>query len=174
MFHFVLFIRTTRDQKEPMGNQRTKTNRKEPTLPKEWIKVGAAKDTDSMEVTLALRQQNLDKLRQIASDVSEPTNRKYGQHLSMKQVNEVTKPTEETYKIINNWFDNSGAAITNIESLQGGSTLRLTMSANDVKLLFKTTVNKVQLKGTKEFRFRAGASNLLCSQYLENRKSHCV
>ena len=65
----------------------------------------------------------------------------------MKQVHTLTKPTEETYQIINTWFDETGAAITNIESLQGGSVLRLTMSAKDIKVLFKTTVSYVQLKG---------------------------
>ena len=137
--------------------QAIETNRKAPTLPAEWVKVKKAVNDDTeVIVTLTLRQQNLDELKQIASDVSEPTHSKYGQHLTMKQVHALTKPTEETYQIINTWFDESGAAITNIESLQGGSVLRLTMSAKDVKVLFKTTVSYVQLKGTKEMKIRAG------------------
>jgi tripeptidyl-peptidase-1 len=137
--------------------QAIETNRKAPTLPAEWVKAKKAVNDDTeVMVTLTLRQQNLDELRQIASDVSEPTHAKYGQHLTMKQVHTLTKPTEETYQIINTWFDESGAAITNIESLQGGSVLRLTMSAKDVKVLFKTTVTYVQLKGTKEMKIRAG------------------
>jgi len=137
--------------------QAIETNRKAPTLPSEWVKVKKTVNDDTeVTVTLSLRQQNLDELKQIASDVSEPTHAKYGQHLTMKQVNTLTKPTEETYQIINTWFDESGAAITNIESLQGDSVLRLTMLAKDIKMLFKTTVSYVQLKGTMEMKIRAG------------------
>lgn len=136
--------------------QAIETSRSEPTLPKEWLKLKPAKDTDVMTVTLTLRQQNLDELKQIASDVSEPTHAKYGQHLSMKQVHELTKPSEETYKIINSWFVESGAAITNIEPLQGGAVLRLTMSVKDIKKLFKTNVNYIQLVDSKEIKLRAG------------------
>ena len=88
--------------------------------------------------------------------VAEPTNAKYGQHLTMKQVHALTKPTEETYQIINTWFDETGAAITNIESLQGGSVLRLTMSAKDIKVLFLSLLFSQKLYSSQAFK-----SNLL-------------
>ena len=65
--------------------QAIETNRKAPTLPAEWVKAKKAVNDDTeVMVTLTLRQQNLDELKQIASDVSEPTHAKYGQHLTMK------------------------------------------------------------------------------------------
>ena len=71
------------------------TYRKEPLLPKEWERLHAADDTTKMVVTLSLRQQNLKQLAQIARDVSEPTHERYGQHLTMKQVQDLTKPSEK-------------------------------------------------------------------------------
>ena len=93
---------------------------REPELPNEWERLHPAQDTTNMVVTLSLRQQNLRQLAQIAHDVSEPTHNRYGQHLSMKQVQDLTKPSEKTYIMLNKWFDESGARISKFEPLQGG------------------------------------------------------
>ena len=108
-----------------------------------------------MVVTLSLRQQNLRRLAQIAHDVSEPTHNRYGQHLSMKQVQDLTKPSEKTYIMLNKWFDESGARISKFEPLQGGAVLRLTMSVKDIRTLFKTTVTRIKRSGSNDTRLRA-------------------
>ena len=123
-----------------------------------------------MVVTLSLRQQNLKQLAQIARDVSEPTHERYGQHLTMKQVQDLTKPSEETYSILNKWFDESGARISKFEPLQGGAVLRLTMTVKDVRMLFKTTVTHIKLSGSKDdTKLRAG--DLKIPQYVANEIS---
>ena len=142
---------------------------REPELPNEWERLHPAQDTTNMVVTLSLRQQNLRQLAQIAHDVSEPTHNRYGQHLSMKQVQDLTKPSEKTYIMLNKWFDESGARISKFEPLQGGAVLRLTMSVNDIRTLFKTTVTRIKRSGSKDTRLRAG--DLKIPSYVSNEIS---
>ncbi len=145
------------------------TYRREPELPKEWERLHPAKDTTDMVVTLSLRQQNLGELAQIAHEVSEPTHHRYGQHLSMKQVQDLTKPSEKTYSMLNKWFDESGARISKVEPLQGGAVLRLTMSVKDIRTLFKTTVTHIKLSGSEDTKLRAG--DLKIPSYVSNEIS---
>ena len=72
------------------------TSYPEPTLPSGWVdhfSEAMGRDAASVvKVTLAVREQNMDQIREIALDVSNPDSPTYGHYLSQAQVDEITAP----------------------------------------------------------------------------------
>jgi tripeptidyl-peptidase-1 len=66
-------------------------------------------DDRSIELTFAVKQQNLDKLLETFHAVSDPKNDAYGQHLSFEQVNELTAPHPEALAAVETAVQSLGA-----------------------------------------------------------------
>jgi tripeptidyl-peptidase-1 len=87
---------------------------------------------ESVELTFALKQQNLEQLETVLLEVSDPMSAKYGHHLSRDEVNALVAPTVDDVSAVLNWLEGVGevqehsdfiTCVTNVsqaESLMGG------------------------------------------------------
>eukprot|EP00403_Amphidinium_massartii_P007095 CAMPEP_0178377058 /NCGR_PEP_ID=MMETSP0689_2-20121128/3723_1 /TAXON_ID=160604 /ORGANISM="Amphidinium massartii, Strain CS-259" /LENGTH=592 /DNA_ID=CAMNT_0019997101 /DNA_START=105 /DNA_END=1883 /DNA_ORIENTATION=+ len=64
-------------------------------LPQGWQVLGRAPAESMLELTVAVRQQNLKDLHDTLMRVSTPSSPEYGQHLSQAEVNTMTAPSHE-------------------------------------------------------------------------------
>ena len=86
----------------------------EPALPSGWVSqfsepMVAGRDAASVvhlvaKVTLAVREQNMDRIRKIAMDVSNPDSNIYGKYLSQAKVDEITAPAAADVTAVRSWL----------------------------------------------------------------------
>jgi len=69
-----------------------------------WDWHSRASGHESVELTFALKQQNLEQLEKVLLEVSEPTSAKYGQHLSRDEVNALVAPSSDDVTAVLNWL----------------------------------------------------------------------
>lgn len=65
-----------------------------------WKSDGYLPAGASLELTIAVRQTNLQKLEQLFHAVSDPDNANYGRHLTFDQVNALTAPRKEDLTVV--------------------------------------------------------------------------
>lgn len=75
-----------------------------------WQSAGRADGAAMLEMTFAIKQQNLDQLTNILVEISDPTNPKYGQHLTKDQVDALVAPTKEATTAVNNFVFQHGVS----------------------------------------------------------------
>lgn len=61
----------------------------------------------NLQLTFAVRQQNLDRLARTVLEVSDPTHPSYGQHLSLTEVNELVAPAAESVQAVMSFLSSS-------------------------------------------------------------------
>lgn len=64
--------------------------------PQGWTKMTSPVEFQTISLQIALKQQNSDALTKIALEVSDPSNPRYGQYLSAKQVRDLVASSNET------------------------------------------------------------------------------
>jgi len=74
-------------------------------VPQKWARVGPAPHNQHIDLQIGLRQSQFDELERHLYEVSDPSDRRYGQHLSPPEVNDLVKPTEETLKLVQEWLE---------------------------------------------------------------------
>ncbi|CAE7571188.1 tpp1 [Symbiodinium natans] len=82
---------------------------KPPPVPAAWEVAGRADPAEQLELTFALRQQNLDKLDEVFWRVSTPSSSDYGQHWSNEAVNRLTAPRSEHVAAVRDFLRRFGA-----------------------------------------------------------------
>lgn len=76
-----------------------------------WEQQARAKQSELIELTIAIKQQNLDKLEQFTLAVSHPRDPKYGQHMTLQEVNELVAPRTEDMEAVKAWLQSIGTAM---------------------------------------------------------------
>uniref|UniRef100_A0A6A7FSM4 Physaropepsin n=1 Tax=Hirondellea gigas TaxID=1518452 RepID=A0A6A7FSM4_9CRUS len=84
-------------------------------VPDGWIQRGIAHPSKLVNLTIALRQHNLDVLEKTFWDVSTPGNPQYGKFLSQDDISKIITPPEEHRAQVIDWVKSHG--ITEISSL---------------------------------------------------------
>ena len=133
----------------------------EPALPSGWVNQLSQgtimRDAANMvKVTLTVREQNMDKIREIALDVSNPDSPTYGHYLSQAQVDEITAPTAADVAAVRSWLTTEQFA-GDVEEAQAGRLFVLTAPATAVGDLLKTKFRRVANAATGQTTLRASS-----------------
>ncbi|XP_071355152.1 tripeptidyl-peptidase 1 [Trachinotus anak] len=96
-------------------------------IPKDWTHVGRVEPTEELELTFALKQQNVNLLEEKLRLVSDPDSAQYGKHLTLEEVAALVRPSELTHKVVHHWLQSHG--ITNCLTVRTQDFLQCTMSA---------------------------------------------
>ena len=103
----------------------------EPALPPGWASDSASQFSEAMpvrdevfKVTLAVREQNMDRIHDMALNVSTPDSSTYGQYLTQAQIDEITAPTAADVTAVRSWLNDAVGAAS---SLAGKCSTRLSL-----------------------------------------------
>uniref|UniRef100_A0A665VZE0 Tripeptidyl-peptidase 1 n=1 Tax=Echeneis naucrates TaxID=173247 RepID=A0A665VZE0_ECHNA len=80
-------------------------------IPADWNHVGRVDPTEELELTFALKQQNVNLLEEKLRLVSDPDSPQYGKHLTLEEVASLVRPSQMTHKVVHHWLRSHG--ITN-------------------------------------------------------------
>ncbi|XP_056152046.1 tripeptidyl-peptidase 1 [Lampris incognitus] len=111
-------------------------------VPVDWAHVGRVSPTEELELTFALKQQNVGLLEKTLRLLSDPDSAQYGKYLSLEEVSSLVRPTELTQKFVRQWLQSHG--VTNCQTTHTQDFLQCTMTAKVAETL---------LQGIKFHRF---------------------
>ena len=74
----------------------------------DWIATQRSEPSTLIDLTFALKQQNVNELQELLLKVSTPSHDLYGKHLSIQQVQEITMPVHETANTVRKWLISNG------------------------------------------------------------------
>ncbi|KAK9419535.1 putative Peptidase S53 domain-containing protein [Seiridium unicorne] len=79
--------------------------------PPAWAKDDVQAETDEvLELRIQLAQQNMDQFLQLANDIATPGHEKYGQHMTLEEIDAIIAPTEESKQLVFEWLGNYSLA----------------------------------------------------------------
>ena len=74
-------------------------------VPSGWELQGPAPEEHLINLRIGLKQDKLDELIASLYEVSQPQHPKYGQHLSVEEVNALVAPHPDTLDLVNAWLE---------------------------------------------------------------------
>ncbi|XP_028677543.1 tripeptidyl-peptidase 1 [Erpetoichthys calabaricus] len=80
------------------------------SIPKGWKHLERLSVNEDIMLTFVLKQQNLDILKEIFYDVSDPDSVNYGKYMSLEQIGVLIQPSAETQKVVQQWLQNHNIA----------------------------------------------------------------
>jgi len=130
----------------------------EPALPSGWASQfpEATVREEVFKVTLAVREQNMDRIREMALEVSTPDSSTYGQYLTQAQIDEITAPTAADVTAVRSWLAAEQFEGDVVEA-QGGRLFVLTAPATAMGALLKTEFRRVTNAATGQTTLRASS-----------------
>lgn len=96
-------------------------------LPQDWTHAGRVDPSEQLELTFALKQQNVDLLEETLRRVSDPDSDQYGKHLSLQEVASLVRPSELTQKVVHRWLQTHG--ISSCQTVSTQDFLQCTVTA---------------------------------------------
>uniref|UniRef100_A0A672RCX6 Tripeptidyl-peptidase 1 n=1 Tax=Sinocyclocheilus grahami TaxID=75366 RepID=A0A672RCX6_SINGR len=78
------------------------------SVPENWILVEGVEPLEEVELTFALKQQNVKQMEELLKLVSDPDSHQYGKYLSLEEVATLVQPTQLTEKVVQNWLQSHG------------------------------------------------------------------
>jgi len=121
-----------------------------------WNKVNHfVSDEDPITVRFSVKQRNLDPLRKIAAEVSDPRSAKYGEYLSTAAVRELTQPDPADIKIVAEWLAQAGVPF-DLPTGGGGEIVEARFTVATATRLLNTRFQYATSTATKQRALRAG------------------
>lgn len=121
-------------------------------------------ESTTVSFTVYAKEQRLDKLKQIAAKVSDPTHEAYGNYLSTTQINELTRPKASDIATIKQWL---GTATDATVMATNDRTFQVHLPASSAADFLETTFRPVVNHGTKQ-------ASVLASDYQVPDDVHAV
>ncbi|KAL6477973.1 hypothetical protein MHYP_G00138080 [Metynnis hypsauchen] len=126
------------------------------SVPEGWLHDGRVSPLEEVELTFALKQQNVDKLQELLALVSDPDSQHYGKFLTLEEVASLVRPSQLTEKVVQTWLQSHG--VTRCHTVLTRDFLQCSMTVQVAETL---------LSGTEFHRYRRDGQTLVrsSSQY---------
>lgn len=69
-----------------------------------WVKENRVEPNKALELTFALKQENVDVLEDILAKVSDPNSQLYGKYMTIDEITELVSPSYESITVIQDWL----------------------------------------------------------------------
>ncbi|XP_026195627.1 tripeptidyl-peptidase 1 [Anabas testudineus] len=102
-------------------------------IPEDWTHGDRVDPREELELTFALKQQNVNLLEETLRLVSDPDSAFYGKYLSLEKVSSLVRPSELTQKAVRHWLQSHG--IRNCLTVSTQDFLHCTMTAEVAETL---------------------------------------
>ncbi|XP_075704152.1 tripeptidyl-peptidase 1 [Rhinoderma darwinii] len=124
-------------------------------VPRGWSPAERLPNNDSVILTFALKQQNVEKLEELVGRVSDPDSPHYGRFLSLEQLRALVQPSVETLRTVRTWLEEHG--VLNCDRIVTGDFLQCQTQARTAEKL---------LPGAKFVRYVKGDKSVVRSSSL--------
>lgn len=101
--------------------------------PEDWKDVGRVDPAETLELTFALKQQNVELLAETLRLVSDPDSPQYGKFLRLEEVAALLRPAERSRRAVSGWLRRHG--VRRCRDVQSGDFLLCSMPARVAETL---------------------------------------
>jgi len=113
-----------------------------PQLPLGWARVAPSNPTQMIELTFAVKQQNVAKLQEELLAVSTPTSPRYGQHLTNEEVHNLVAPLASDIEAVMTHLENHG--VKGRKATPNGDMIAATVPVSMAETLLATRYHLLQ------------------------------
>ena len=134
----------------PSGHAANVVIRRAPVLKAPWKMGSRLASWTPHTLTFAVREQGMDRLKEIARDVSNPASPNYARYLTTAEIDAIVAPAPEDVAAVTDWLSGSGVISVAKEMI----TLETTVG--EAEALLGTTFHRVRNTATGQTAVRAG------------------
>ena len=124
----------------------------EPAVPTPWMNTDVNRAVGTVKISFAIKEQGIDEIKRVALAVSDPTSATYGQHLSVAEIDAITRPLAADLMAVTAWLGKDRT--TTVEKAR---TVSLTCTVAEAEELLQTSFRTVHNPRTGQSALRAGA-----------------
>lgn len=106
--------------------------------PQEWKKLGRADPDHLISLRIGLKQNQFDELERHLYEVSDPSHERYGNHLSLEDVQRLSAPSEHSCDTVHQWLDGHGITKEHVEYSPAKDWFKMTLPVWQVEQLLDT------------------------------------
>jgi subtilase family serine protease len=117
-----------------------------------WQKTTRAHAFQPVTMTFAVKEQNIDEVKRIANEVSDPDSPKYGQYLTQEKLDALVAPKESDMTAVKSWLSKNGLTYEQ----KGVSNLVVSTNVVSASALLNTEFHSVHNFNTDQELIRAG------------------
>eukprot|EP00698_Gefionella_okellyi_P021022 TRINITY_DN6700_c0_g1_i1.p1 TRINITY_DN6700_c0_g1~~TRINITY_DN6700_c0_g1_i1.p1 ORF type:complete len:615 (-),score=127.44 TRINITY_DN6700_c0_g1_i1:91-1935(-) len=104
--------------------------------PRGWERLSEASGTLEMQLTFAVKQQNVDKLEAVLLDISDPASSNYGEWRTRDQIMAIIEPKQEHKMLVEKWI----SMFPDSQFIDLGDAYRVATTVETVELMFQTKI----------------------------------
>lgn len=108
-----------------------------------------------LDLVVAVKQGNTEKLTAELMAVSDPRSKRYGQHLSQAEVDALTAPTDEAVRAVTQWLESAGLSPEKVTT--NGDFIHAHVTVAEAETLLNTTYTGYHHQDTETSVVRASA-----------------
>jgi tripeptidyl-peptidase I len=91
-----------------------------------------------INLRIGLKQSRFDELERHLYEVSVPSHRRYGQHLTIDEVNELVRPTENALELVHDWLSQYGIDTSQLRYSPARDWIKVRLPVNQIERLLHT------------------------------------
>ncbi|KAI1378901.1 Pro-kumamolisin [Hypoxylon crocopeplum] len=84
-------------------------------VPRDWVRVGRAPESHRIKLHIGLLQENFGELERHLGEISDPSHERFRQHLTIDQVNDLVRPSDDTISAVQDWLTSCGVRADELE-----------------------------------------------------------
>ena len=126
-------------------------------VPRKWTRIGAAPPHHVINLQIGLKQSRFDELERHLYEgkegifckysslanpssftVSDPSHGRYGQHLSVAEVNDLVKPTDDSLRLVHGWLLDHGIETEGLKYSAARDWVKVPLHVGEVERLLNT------------------------------------
>ena len=119
-------------------------------VPRGWKDVSATSDSQSITLTIALRQQNLHTFYTQLQEISDPSHTTYGKWMEKNDVDTLLRPSSATNQAVSAWLLQNG--VQNIHKDNDDFHVRFTTNVGTANKLLKAKYHNFKRQGVMKVR----------------------
>ena len=117
-----------------------------------WESVSEASESYVVEFDLLVKEDNMDKMREIVEVISNPKESQYANYMTTEEIDILTKPKTRDLRLVTSWLESQGATFEVIRDRR----VHVTMDVLSAKTMLKTTFSVIKRNEDGKQLVRAG------------------
>jgi len=110
-------------------------------VPAGWSMMERVEADVEVPVVFAIKLRNVDELHRHIDEISDPTHERWGRHMTVDEINEVTSDWEATGRVYA-WIMSRGVPATAVTLSRGGDFVRVTLPAAQAERLLDASLHR--------------------------------
>ncbi|KAL9102071.1 MAG: hypothetical protein Q9163_002752 [Psora crenata] len=107
-------------------------------VPPGWAQIGSPPPDHVIKLQIGLKQNQFSELERHLYEVSDPAHSRYGHHLTIDEVNNLVKPSDDTLDLVHGWLGENDVKFSQLEYSPARDWIKVSLSVKEIERLLDT------------------------------------